>query len=377
MKVIEQSDTPFKTYILQDDTSSRDLSDANNFLTFLSVSGKSPHTVRSYAYHLSIFFDFCEQFSLDYMELFKTGSRPVDTMVSFMTWLQYPDYSKKILHLEKEGPIRSNSTVNIIVGTVLSFYEYLASNKQIEDPSFYRYQRVNTPYVSFLSELMHHELYYKRSILMKPTVPKVIHPVTRAQYAELIKYCTSRRDRLLLALLFEGGLRLSEALGIHLSDLSELEQGIISIIPRENNENGARVKNYAKGIIKVPDYVIDVLLKYLDEIKAYDSDYLFLNIAGRNKGQPLKADTVEKMFLTLSKKAGYKVHPHMLRHGFATEKLEAGWQMVDIQAYLRHKSINSTHIYATYSDELKKEKMRSFLVERERELLEIANEIRQ
>ncbi|WP_024857277.1 site-specific integrase [Ruminococcus albus] len=68
----------------------------------------------------------------------------------------------------------------------------------------------------------------------------------------------------------------------------------------------------------------------------------------------MKADNVEKLFARLSKKVGYKVHPHMLRHGFATEKLEAGWQMVDIQAYLRHKNLSSTQIYATYSDELKK-----------------------
>lgn len=121
------------------------------------------------------------------MDLFRSGSRPVDTMVSFMTWLQYPDYSHRIVHIEKEAPKRTNSTVNIIVGTVQSFFEYLSSNKQISDSSFYRYQRVNTPYVSFLSELMHHELYYKKSILKRPTIQKEIRPVTRAQYADLIK----------------------------------------------------------------------------------------------------------------------------------------------------------------------------------------------
>lgn len=66
----------------------------------------------------------------------------------------------------------------------------------------------------------------------------------------------------------------------------------------------------------------------------------------------------------------------MLRHGFATEKLEAGWQMVDIQAYLRHKNISSTQIYANYSNELKKEIMRNFLNSKETEMKRYAEEIK-
>ena len=123
--------------------------------------------------------------------------------------------------------------------------------------------------------------------------------------------------------------------------------------------------------------MIDSILLYIEETENYNSDFLFVNLSGKNEGKPLKADTVEKMFAVLSNKVGFKVHPHMLRHGFATEKLEAGWQMVDIQAYLRHKSINSTQIYATYSDELKKEKMRVFLDEKAEDLSEIANDIQQ
>ncbi|EXM40905.1 hypothetical protein RASY3_00775 [Ruminococcus albus SY3] len=167
--------------------------------------------------------------------------------------------------------------------------------------------------------------------------------------------CSCRRDQILLAFMYEGGERLSEAIGTHLCDLDNLEDGIVKIIPRINPENNARVKNYAGGLIKLPRYVIDLIIDYLTyDISKYDSDYLFLTLRGTNEGKPMKADNVEKLFARLSKKVGYKVHPHMLRHGFATEKLEAGWQMVDIQAYLRHKNLSSTQIYATYSDELKK-----------------------
>lgn len=180
-----------------------------------------------------------------------------------------------------------------------------------------------------------------------------------------------------MALLFEGGLRISEALGIHISDLNELESGIVKIIPRENNENGARVKNYAGGLIKLPDYVIDLILDYLcDDISDFSSDFLLLTLCGSNRGQPLKTGTVERLFERLSLKVGYKVHPHMLRHGFATEKLEAGWQMIDIKMYLRHKSITSTQIYATYSDSLKQKKMSEFLNNNSNRMRETANVLR-
>lgn len=180
-----------------------------------------------------------------------------------------------------------------------------------------------------------------------------------------------------MALLFEGGLRISEALGIHISDLNELESGIVKIIPRENNENGARVKNYAGGLIKLPDYVIDLILDYLcDDISDFSSDFLLLTLCGSNRGQPLKMGTVERLFERLSLKVGYKVHPHMLRHGFATEKLEAGWQMIDIKMYLRHKSITSTQIYATYSDSLKQKKMSEFLNNNSNRMRETANVLR-
>ena len=80
---------------------------------------------------------------------------------------------------------------------------------------------------------------------------------------------------------------------------------------------------------------------------------------GNNKGNPLKDSTIEQLFIRLSKKTGIKVHPHMLRHGFAQEKLEAGWQLEQIQAYLRHNP-TSTEIYAQFTDALKISKMQEF-----------------
>ena len=196
----------------------------------------------------------------------------------------------------------------------------------------------------------------------KRVIDTELEYITRLQFNKLFFACNNERDRLLLALLYEGGLRVNEALGLHFEDVSQIEDNVIHIVPRENNENGARVKNYAGGIIKVPNYVVDILLNYINgEVLEYDTNFLFVNLKGPTKGSPLKVGTVQDLFKRLSKKVGFSVHPHMLRHGFATEKLEAGWSLEDISVYLRHKNIQSTQIYTHYSDMLKKEKIRSFL----------------
>lgn len=348
------------------------------YLKYLDVSGKSPNTIKSYTYHLKIYYDYCMISNIDPLGVFKSPNRrPIDFFGEFILWLQYPDYSKGIIHYEMESPKRSNKTVNLIMTTVLSFYQYLSLNNELEEIDVYRFQRQQLLYKPMLFELMHHNIYGKKSLLKKTEPPREIESISRSQYIELLEACTSRRDRVLMALLFEGGLRISEALGIHISDLNELESGIVKIIPRENNENGARVKNYAGGLIKLPDYVIDLILDYLcDDISDFSSDFLLLTLCGSNRGQPLKMGTVERLFERLSLKVGYKVHPHMLRHGFATEKLEAGWQMIDIKMYLRHKSITSTQIYATYSDSLKQKKMSEFLNNNSNRMRETANVLR-
>lgn len=113
-----------------------------------------------------------------------------------------------------------------------------------------------------------------------------------------------------------------------------------------------------KPIGVVNKYVVDLLLDYINEdALEYESDFVFINLYGRNKGFPMKYGSAEKLFERLSNDAGFEVTPHMLRHGFSQEKLESGWTLEQVQAYLRHKNVTSTEIYAQYTDVMKIEKM--------------------
>ena len=64
-------------------------------------------------------------------------------------------------------------------------------------------------------------------------------------------------------------------------------------------------------------------------------------------------DNVDDLFDRLGKKTGItELHAHMLRHGFATEKLWYGWTLERISRWLRHASLSSTMIYIHIFDEI-------------------------
>ena len=349
-------------YILLDDNYIV-VDEVYRFMKFLDACEKSPNTLKSYVYNLKHYYEYMNKQGIPVKDLCNNaGHGPIDILSSFILWLQYPDAVNGIFHIGGEDCLRSNITVNHIMDVVLSFYQYLASNNEIQELEVYKRQRSNEQFKSFLYELIKRKKEVSKSIFKKPVPDVPVEGITREQFKILFGLCNNRRDRLLLAMLYEGGLRLNEGLGFHLCDITQIEDNIVQIIARENNENGARVKRLAEGIIFLPDYVVDLLLDYINEdIIKYDSDFLFLNLYGKNKGRPLRDNTVEQIFLRLSNKIGFKVTPHMLRHGFAQEKLESGWPMEQVQAYLRHKNPTSTQIYAKYTDSMKIKQMQNFV----------------
>lgn len=365
MKVQEVNTNKGIRYILLDDEF-KVVDEVKRFLKYLDTNGKSPNTLRNYAFHLKTYYEYMNNIGINIKDLCNTPNKgPVDILSEFMMYLQYPDTFNGIVRVNGEEAVRQDITINIIMDTVLSFYQYLSKNNELEELELYKRQRINKQFKSFLHELISNKTEISKSLFKKRVVEKDFEYVTREQFNELFFACNLERDRLILSLLYEGGLRINEVLGAHFEDISQLEDGIFEIVPRDNNENGARVKNYAAGIIKLPPYVIDMILNYINsDVLEYDSNFIFLNLYGKNKGTPIKVITIQKLFDRLSKKVGYHVNPHMLRHGFATEKLEMGWTLEDISRYLRHKNLQSTQIYAHYSDNLKKAKIVKFLDEK-------------
>ena len=369
MKVQEFKTNKNNGYLLLDDDY-KVIPEVKEFMKFLYPT-KSPNTLRAYCNHLMLFYEFCDAMDYEPLKLCSDPEhKPMMILSEFVTWLQYPEYVELGVIEDDRDAERTPRTVNAIVAAVLMFYQYLAMNDQIYELPVYTMTNKTQKYKPFLHELTKNIKKVRNSILTVKYAPKEVEPITRETYNKLFNACTTRRDKILVGLLYECGLRINEALGLHLSpDLDKFQDREILIVPRENNENGARVKRYAEGSVSVPPYLQSLINEYLIyDVPNYDSDFLFLTMNGKTKGHPMKYQNAYDLFKRLSDKIGEDVHPHMLRHGFAQEKLDNGWKLEEIQSYLRHKNPASTTLYAKMTEQKKKELITKFYEQREAKL---------
>lgn len=150
------------------------------------------------------------------------------------------------------------------------------------------------------------------------------------------------RNRAMFELMYASGLRLSELVNLKIKDI-DFEDELLFI-------NGKGDKDRI-----VPFYkdVKELLIEYLKNIRQdSDSEYVFLN----NKGKQLTPRGVQYILDKVSVNSGLnmKIHPHMLRHTFATHLLNNGVDIRVVQELLGHSSLSTTQIYVHMSkDQLK------------------------
>lgn len=148
-----------------------------------------------------------------------------------------------------------------------------------------------------------------------------------------------QRNRAMLETMYSCGLRVSELTGLCISNLY-LDVGFIKVIGKGNKERLVPIGSKAVEQIKLyRQYTRSQLAK----IKTGNEDVLFLN----RRGAALSRVMVFMILKELTAKAGIKknIHPHTLRHSFATHLVEAGADLRAVQEMLGHKSITTTEIY--------------------------------
>lgn len=145
------------------------------------------------------------------------------------------------------------------------------------------------------------------------------------------------RNRAMFELIYASGLRVSEAATLSLQDI-DLDQRTLRFVGKGSKER------------MVPFYsdAADLLRHYIDDIrpillKGKKHNRVFVN----QKGDGFTSRGIEFLLDTCSKKAGINrtVHPHMLRHSFATHLLDNGADLRLVQELLGHENISTTQIY--------------------------------
>ncbi len=139
------------------------------------------------------------------------------------------------------------------------------------------------------------------------------------------------RDKALLETLYGCGLRVSEAVGLNISDIFS-EEGFVRVIGKGNKQR----------IVPLGEVARDAIKAYLDA-RPFDVDTLFVNGRGGRLSRVSAFNLVKKQ--TIIAGIHKEISPHTFRHSFATHLVENGADLRVVQEMLGHESILTTEIY--------------------------------
>jgi integrase/recombinase XerD len=180
-------------------------------------------------------------------------------------------------------------------------------------------------------------------------LPRTLSPGEAERLIEAAKGTSPRalRDRALVELLYGAGLRVSEAVGLERSGV-DLDGRLVRAAGKGGKER----------IVPIGRQAVDALQRYLSRGRPFldrrHRPELFLNA----QGGPLTRAGAFLILRRLAEKAGLepgRVHPHLLRHSFATHLLEGGADLRSVQEMLGHADLSTTELYTHVSDRRRRE----------------------
>lgn len=334
--------------------------DVSAFLCLLTVRRFSPNTVRAYAHDLQKLMLFLDQRGLTLQDF--TPARAVD----FLATLRHMPSNRRAQRLDLAatvdgGRLLSPRTCNRILAAVSSFYEFLITcerysgranpiQKQADPTARRAVARWRPPLLNSRKQVP-----VRRTLRVK-TVEALPRPISDETYRALISVMRTKRDRALLELMHEGGLRPGEALGLHLDDISYGRRRV-TVRFRDDHPKGVRQKSRRERVVDLLEgRALPAINDYVLRERPQDADTsLVFLVGGRGKRRhdPLSYDGMVRMFARAADRAGVRdpwLTPHALRHTHATRMFEGGMRELTLMTRLGHASPDSTKIYTRISD---------------------------
>jgi integrase/recombinase XerD len=254
--------------------------------------------------------------------------------------------------------------VNHVLAVVREFFKHAVAARAVEADVLAALYEVSDD--RFLPAELRPEgggLRYRARPRHRMRVTRSARPEAASQLAweALLETATSWRDRFLLVLLWFGGLRIGEVLGLRRADVHFMASstsvgckvaGPHLHVVRRDNVNRAWAKSRGSRAVPVGAWVLAYYDRYVGERlacpEADSSDFVFVNLFHAPLGAPMTDSAIRQLIGKLGRRArlGRVVTPHMLRHSTAEEMVEAGVGIDVVQELLGHRSIVTTQIYA-------------------------------
>ena len=262
-----------------------------NLKEFLKIKSYSNHTILSYERDINEFFIFLNRKKITLNQINSSlGSQ----------WL---------ISLRKKG--LSNRSIHRKISSVRNFFRYLQKNKHLEQNIF---EGIRVPKIE--------EKLPK--ILSLEDVDKLLSFQPKSKY--------DFRDKAFLELLYSSGLRVSEAVNVTMKSF-EANFSFLKVLGKGRKER----------LVPVGDFAIKAINDWLNNRGLVeDQNILFTNKYGKKITVRAMQQRLEKISLSLGMQS---IHPHMLRHSFATHMLESSGDLRSIQEMLGHSSLSTTQIY--------------------------------
>ena len=282
----------------------------DKYLAYLKTTlTASDNTLDAYSRDITRFIDFIK--SEGVKSLIEVDNFTVRT---YITKLRLGEISETKL---------KNSTLSRNLSSLRSFYYYLIEFHNFENNPFLQVKQIKQ------DKNLPDFLYYNE-------VEQLLDSIEVKDFLTL-------RNKLMFEMMYGCGLRVSEVIDLTLSHIN-VDERFIRVLGKGSKE---RVVPFHKGIQTL-------LNNYLNQrnSREIDNDFLFLN----NRNKQLTSRGVQYVLdkVVLNSGLNKNIHPHMLRHSFATHLLDNGADIKVVQELLGHSNLSTTQIYTHVSvDKLK------------------------
>ncbi|QHE73884.1 tyrosine-type recombinase/integrase [Rhodococcus sp. WAY2] len=314
-------------------------------------------TTKAYAESLTLYLRWCEHTQRDW----RTAA---ERLGAFATWLRHTPIDPEAPLIGPGLPeVRGPGRINRILAAVRGFLrhsvavgtappEVLAMLFEVSDNR-------HLPVEAGGEDGALHYMARPRHRLSEPETG--VDRATDEEALALLGACRSARDRFIVVAMARAGLRRGELCGLRREDIHFVADasglgctmsGSHLHVRRRVNINGAWAKSRRPRAVPVDDLLVLAYDTYVFERDrcrpARECDFVLVNLFHPPLGSPMRPGAIIELLTGLSRRAhlSRRVHPHQLRHGFASDVLDAGGSIDEAQQLLGHARAASTQVYA-------------------------------